>query len=134
MALQPFVGPWPLFQFLDLLHGRAPWMVDQPVARRLPVFVILPVHSRSRNSIVGIAILSGLRRPRGWSSSPSRVRNLLFSTSSTPGLRPTQPPIQWVPAVLSRGLKLTTHLQLVPSSSKCGSIRSVPHTLSWRSA
>jgi hypothetical protein len=22
MALQPFVGPWPLFQFLDLLHSR----------------------------------------------------------------------------------------------------------------
>jgi hypothetical protein len=22
MALQPFVGPWQLFQFLDLLHGR----------------------------------------------------------------------------------------------------------------
>jgi hypothetical protein len=21
-ALQPFVGPWPLFQFLDLLHSR----------------------------------------------------------------------------------------------------------------
>jgi hypothetical protein len=22
MALQPFVGPWPLFQFLDILHGQ----------------------------------------------------------------------------------------------------------------
>jgi hypothetical protein len=22
VALQPFVGPWPLFQFLDLLHSR----------------------------------------------------------------------------------------------------------------
>jgi hypothetical protein len=22
MALQPFVGPWPLFQFLDSLHSR----------------------------------------------------------------------------------------------------------------
>jgi hypothetical protein len=22
MVLQPFVGPWPLFQFLDLLHGQ----------------------------------------------------------------------------------------------------------------
>jgi hypothetical protein len=22
MALEPFVGPWPLFQFLDLLHSR----------------------------------------------------------------------------------------------------------------
>jgi hypothetical protein len=22
MVLQPFVGPWPLFQFLNLLHSR----------------------------------------------------------------------------------------------------------------
>jgi hypothetical protein len=22
MAVQPFVGPWPLFQFLNLLHSR----------------------------------------------------------------------------------------------------------------
>jgi hypothetical protein len=22
LALQPFVGPWPIFQFLDLLHSR----------------------------------------------------------------------------------------------------------------
>jgi hypothetical protein len=22
MTLQPFVGPWPLFQFLDLLHRQ----------------------------------------------------------------------------------------------------------------
>jgi hypothetical protein len=22
MALQPFVGPWPLFQFLDPIHSR----------------------------------------------------------------------------------------------------------------
>jgi hypothetical protein len=38
MAVQPFVGPWPLFQFLDRftqpvgLFGRG----DQPVARPLP--------------------------------------------------------------------------------------------------
>jgi hypothetical protein len=30
MALQPFVGPWPIFQLLD------PWRGDQPVARPLP--------------------------------------------------------------------------------------------------
>jgi hypothetical protein len=39
MALQPFVGHWPLFQFLDLMHtvGRTPWTGDQPVTRPLPV-------------------------------------------------------------------------------------------------
>jgi hypothetical protein len=29
----------------------------------------------------------------------------LFTTSSTPGLGPTQPPIQWVPRALSLGVK-----------------------------
>jgi hypothetical protein len=31
------------------------------------------------------------------------------------------------------GVKLTTHLQLVPRSKKCGSIQPLPHTPSWRS-
>jgi hypothetical protein len=33
-----------------------------------------------------------------------------------------------------RGVKLTTHLQLVQSSRKCGSIHPLPHTPSWCSA
>jgi hypothetical protein len=36
-------------------------------------------------------------RPRGRSSSPCKIKNFLFSTSSRPALEPTQPPIQWVP-------------------------------------
>jgi hypothetical protein len=32
MALQSFVGPLPLFQFLDLV-SRTPWTGDEPVAR-----------------------------------------------------------------------------------------------------
>jgi hypothetical protein len=37
MALQPFVRPWPLYKFLDLLHSRHDSMDgDQPVARPLP--------------------------------------------------------------------------------------------------
>jgi hypothetical protein len=38
MALQPFIEPWPLFQFLDLFYivGRTPSTGDQPVARPLP--------------------------------------------------------------------------------------------------
>jgi hypothetical protein len=45
------------------------------------------------------------RRPRGRSSSPSTVKNFLFSTSSRPALASTQPPIQWVPGTLSPGIK-----------------------------
>jgi hypothetical protein len=44
-------------------------------------------------------------RPRGRSSSPGRVKNFLFSKSSRPALRSTQPPIIWVPGALSPGVK-----------------------------
>jgi hypothetical protein len=42
---------------------------------------------------------------RGRNSSPGRVKNFLFSRSSTPALRSTLPPIQWVPGALSTGDK-----------------------------
>jgi hypothetical protein len=44
-------------------------------------------------------------RPRGRSSSPGRLKNFLFSTSSRPALGPAQPPIQLVPGALSTGVK-----------------------------
>jgi hypothetical protein len=35
--IQPFVGPWPLFQLLDVCTvDRTPWTRDQLVARSLP--------------------------------------------------------------------------------------------------
>jgi hypothetical protein len=39
MVLQAFVGPWPLFQFLDLFTQSVGlfWTEDQPVERPLPV-------------------------------------------------------------------------------------------------
>jgi hypothetical protein len=46
MALQPFVGPRPLFQFLDLLDGRTPWTRDQPVARPLPAHRIAETQNK----------------------------------------------------------------------------------------
>jgi hypothetical protein len=45
------------------------------------------------------------RRPRGQSSSPSMVKNFLFSMSSRPALGSTQPQIQWVLGALSPGIK-----------------------------
>jgi hypothetical protein len=37
LALQPFVRPWPLFNFLIFYTvGRIPWTGDEPVARPLP--------------------------------------------------------------------------------------------------
>jgi hypothetical protein len=51
-----------------------------------------------------------------------RERIFLLASVSRPAMRPTQPPVQWVPGVLSLGLKrgrgvtLTTHAHLVPRS------------------
>jgi hypothetical protein len=44
-------------------------------------------------------------RPRGRSSSPGGVKNFLFSTLSRSALGPTRPPIQWLPAGFSPGVK-----------------------------
>jgi hypothetical protein len=60
---------------------------------------------RNRDSSVGIATGYGLDEEGGGSSSPCRVKNFLFSTSSTPALGPTQPFIQEVPGALSPGVK-----------------------------
>jgi hypothetical protein len=38
----------------------------------------------------------------------------LFATASRPALGSTQPPNQWVPGVLSMGVKVAIHLHLVP--------------------
>jgi hypothetical protein len=44
-------------------------------------------------------------RLRGQSTSPGRVRNFLFSSSSRPALGPIHLPIQWVPGALSLVVK-----------------------------
>jgi hypothetical protein len=51
----------------------------------------------------------------------------LFTTTSIPAVGPTKPPIQWVAGDLSLGVKqpgvrLTTHLHLVPRSRMRGAI------------
>jgi hypothetical protein len=78
-------------------------------------------------------------RPRARSLSPGRGKNFIVFKSSRLVLRPTQPPIQWVTGALSPGVKrsdvkLPTHLQIVPSSRKHGSIHPLPHTPSRRTA
>jgi hypothetical protein len=48
MSLQPFIGPWPLFQFLNLYTvSKTPWTGDQP----------LPTHRTTRNECSGIFML-----------------------------------------------------------------------------
>jgi hypothetical protein len=59
MALQPFVGPWPLFQFLNIFYtvGKMPWMSDQSVARPLPTHRT----TETQNKYTHIPALSGNR-------------------------------------------------------------------------
>jgi hypothetical protein len=78
-------------------------------------------------------------RPRSRSSSPGRVKNFLFSTSSRSALGSTQPLIQLVPGALSPWVKRQGHeaFKSPPASAevkKCGSIYPLPHTSSWHSA
>jgi hypothetical protein len=52
-------------------------------------------------------------------------KNFLSSSSSRPAVRPTQPPIQWVPGALSLGVKRPGREgdrspPVVPRSRKCG--------------
>jgi hypothetical protein len=73
---------------------------------------------KSWDSIVGITKGDGLD---GRGSISWKDKIFLFSIASRPAVGPTQPPIQWVPWALSpggkrQGVKLTTHLHLVPRS------------------
>jgi hypothetical protein len=50
MALQPFVGPWPLYQFLNFLTvTKTPWTGDQSAARPLPVYRTTQTQSKRRH-------------------------------------------------------------------------------------
>jgi hypothetical protein len=47
MALQPFVGPWPLFQFLEPIHSRQDSLDgDQPISRPLPTHIITQTQNK----------------------------------------------------------------------------------------
>jgi hypothetical protein len=56
MALQPFVGPLPLFSFLMLYTvGRTPLTGDQPVARPLPIHrSVQTQNKRAHTSMPGV--------------------------------------------------------------------------------
>jgi hypothetical protein len=82
----------------------------------------------SRDFAVGIATGYGLDYRGVGVRVP--VGTFIFLTSSLQVLGPTQPPIQWVPGAFApgvsrRGVKLTTHFQLVPRSRIRGYILSI---------
>jgi hypothetical protein len=55
MALQTFVGPWPVFFSFVILYtiGRAPWTSDKPVARPLPIHRTTQTHTQTSMPRVG---------------------------------------------------------------------------------
>jgi hypothetical protein len=62
-----------------------------------------------------------IRGFHNWRAYHYPLCTILFTTASRTALGPTQPPIQWVPGVLSLGVKrlgreADTHLHLVPRS------------------
>jgi hypothetical protein len=87
---------------------------------------------RSRGS--SVSIMSDYRLDDRMIGVQSLVEAKDFSLASVsrPALRPTQPPIQWVPGVLSRrvqrrrGLTMNTHPHIMPGSRMSRSYTSSP--------
>jgi hypothetical protein len=88
--------------------------------------------ARSRGSSGSIVSDYGLDGRAIGVRSPAGPRIFPLSSVSSPALGPTQPPVQWVPGVLSpgvkrgRGVTLTTHLHLVPRLRMSRSYTSSP--------
>jgi hypothetical protein len=72
--------------------------------RRGEKVIFLVATEKSRDGVVGIAITRA-GRPRVRNSSPGRVKNFLFSSSSRLTLESTQTPIQCVLGALSPGVE-----------------------------
>jgi hypothetical protein len=102
-----WIGLWFLRYCNNLLNIPAIWTnvsttLGNYLATENTCFVSLRISLLSRYSDWLRA-----RRPKGRSSSPSRVNNFLSLTSPRPALWSTQPPIQWVPGNLFPGVKRT---------------------------
>jgi hypothetical protein len=77
MALQPFVGPWPLFSFFtQYTVGGIPWTGDQPVARPLPTHRTIQTQNKRHNTDI-----------HALSLVPTHVPSVRASEDSS-GLRP----------------------------------------------
>jgi hypothetical protein len=80
------------------------WKDQYPYALRIKGYALwVAIWEPGERSRYSDSLLA--ERPRGWSSSPCRIKNFLFSMSSWPALGPTQPPIQWIPGALSPWVK-----------------------------
>jgi hypothetical protein len=90
--------------------------------------------TRSQDSLVRI-----VTKATCWTAGVDIFLYSRASRASRPALRPTQPPIQWVPGDLSSEVKLMGHeADRSPSASaevkNGGAIPPLPHTSLWHSA
>jgi hypothetical protein len=60
-------------------------------------YILFHISSWSTQNYGAVIILTSVQRPRGQSSSPSRVNNFHFSILSRLAAESIQPLIQWVP-------------------------------------
>jgi hypothetical protein len=85
------------------------------------LFVKRTFRLQSQGSSVGIVMGYKLD---SWVLIPGRGKNFIFSTVSRLALGPTEPPIQWVLAVISLGIKWPG----------CEAVPPLPQMSSWNSA
>jgi hypothetical protein len=122
-------SPWPRLHFM---------IVESPSSgfSNSSSFFYGKYYSRSRVSSGGIVSDYGLDDRASGVRFPVGQRIFPLSSVSRPALRPTQPPVQLVPGVLSpgvkrgRGVMLTTHPHLVPRSRMSRSYTSSPPSAS----
>jgi hypothetical protein len=82
--------------------------------------------------LVTLEPLDGFNKILTGFNTRQRQRIFPLNSASRPALGPTQPPIKWVPVVLSpgvkrcRGVMLTTHPHLVPRLSMSRNYTSSP--------
>jgi hypothetical protein len=101
---------------INPVKGKKRWMCN--CSTRITVFLPGTVHSWEPGYLSQYNDWLRIGRPSfdPW----QRQRIFPLASASRPALRPTQPTIQWVPGVLSpgvkrgRGVTLTTHSHLVP--------------------
>jgi hypothetical protein len=139
LLIPTFSFPDPFFNSLSSVSFSSfSFFISSSFFAVMLLFLLLHL-PRSRDSSVGIATGYGLDDRGVGVRVP--VGSRIFSTPRLPD-RLWGPPdllsngYRWLfPRGLSdRGVKLTTHFQLLPRSRKCGSIHPLPHTPSWRSA
>jgi hypothetical protein len=86
------------FDWSDIFRQRVTLMIPNSYTKSVQYIV-------SRDSSVGIALCYELDDRGSRVRFPEEAGNFLFTTVSRTALRPTQPPIQWVPGDRSLGVK-----------------------------